>query len=358
MERAFGEAADIAENLEAWFSAAARDLPWRDDPSPYRVWISEVMLQQTTVAAVRPFFEAFMRRFPTLQALAEANEEDALAVWSGLGYYSRARNLVRAARILWEDGRALPEDPVQLRALPGIGPYTAGAISAIAFDRPAAMVDANVRRLLGRVLAISDEESGAEELILRLSLAISSAGSPRVVNQAMMEIGALVCVPGPPKCPECPLAAQCRAHQLGRFEWFGSMSRKRPLQAQQEVCMVTRWKGDWLLARPRDGRWPGMWEFPRSEAGLDAKEAGRALLQDEMGAMVDELEHVGALRHTVTHHRITLHVLKCRMLALPSTAVGNWRLATGSELSALPLPTPMRRIAVAHASPSGGLGFE
>ncbi|MCC6485263.1 MAG: A/G-specific adenine glycosylase [Armatimonadetes bacterium] len=339
--------------MTVWFVKAARQLPWREDTSPYRIWISEVMLQQTTVQTVRPFFERFIKLFPTLQSLAQSSEEDVLAAWSRLGYYTRARNLLKTARLLVNNGAELPEDLRDLQRLPGIGAYTAGAIRAIAFNRPSPMVDANARRLLGRILGIVAHAPRAEQQVWQASLDVSTAGTPRIVNQAMMEIGALVCTAGQPNCAECPLESLCKASTLRSFDWYGSVPKKQVIQRRQEVCVVARWADRWLLSRPSDGRWRGMWEFPRTLAIPDPEEAIRRLLNDCGWADVEDFEYAGAVRHQVTRYAISLHVLKCHLPSAPTGVPGEWRLASVEELAILPLPSPMRKIAELHTDPAG-----
>lgn len=340
---------EMAGALTGWFGRAARSLPWRRDPSPYRVWIAEVMLQQTTVAACVPRFERFIGRFPDARSLADASLEEVLAEWEGLGYYNRARNLWKAARLIVErHGGDLPSGVTELRALPGIGDYTAGAIRSIAFDLPAGMVDANIRRVLGRVEGIESSVTDAERRVFQTCLSLSAAGSPRLVNQALMELGSLVCLPRDPLCGECPLSAFCRARQEGRFDrWHGSVPREKRTLQVEEVCVTAALEDRWLLSRPCDGRWRGMWEFPRRRldgAGAFAA-AVRDLLERDFGVCPSGVHYRGSLRYRVTVHDTRLHVLSAWLPHEPGCASRSWRLVLPGELDSLPLPSPMRRIA-------------
>src|SRR6202171_4578917 len=211
----------IRNSMLAWYRKNRRDLPWRKTRDPYSIWISEVMLQQTRVSAVIPFYEKFTNRFQTVDALAVASEQDLLATWAGLGYYSRARNLQRAARIIMAmglEGFALPRDYESIRALPGIGDYTAAAIASIAFDLPHAVLDGNVIRVLSRVTAESGDIASAPTRgrLAQVATALLHRKHPGDFNQAIMELGATVCLPRDPQCPACPIAVFCEARRTGR----------------------------------------------------------------------------------------------------------------------------------------------
>ncbi len=344
-----GLAKEMARALTSWFERSARALPWRHQPDPYRVWVAEVMLQQTTVAACIPRFERFIRRFPDIRSLASAPLEEVLAEWEGLGYYTRARNLWRAAGMVLEEyGGRLPSDLESLRRLPGIGPYTAGAIRSIAFDLPAGMVDANIRRVLGRVCGIRGAGAEAEREVRQMCFSVSSAGSPRTVNQALMELGSLVCLPRSPLCGECPLEDLCRARREQSFDcWHGSVPQASRTVRVEEVCVTASMDGLWLVSRPCDGRWRGMWEFPRArvEAGSSPELEARALLERDFGLQPSGLQQTGSLRYRVTVHDTRLHVFRAWLPQPPSSAVREWRLCTPAELADVPLPNPMRRIA-------------
>jgi len=250
------KAADVAlrRELLSWYDQNRRDLPWRKSPDPYRVWISEIMLQQTRVAAVLPKYESFLRRFPSVQKLAAARQASVLAQWSGLGYYRRARNLHAAAKIVAREGK-FPTTSQGWRALPGIGRYSAAAIASIAFNEPVAVVDGNVERVLQRILQRPCTQSqawqAAEDLL--------DTERPGDFNQAMMELGATICIPGRPLCHQCPIRAFCRTR--GR----GTAVRKQLTQRKRQLSYVLLTRNDsvLLVQRPRHASlMPGMWELP------------------------------------------------------------------------------------------------
>ncbi|MEZ4752504.1 MAG: A/G-specific adenine glycosylase [Bdellovibrionota bacterium] len=298
--------------LENWYAAHHRKLPWRKSHNPYSIWISEVMLQQTQVATVLPYYENFLRKWPTLETLAESEEADLLAAWSGLGYYSRARNLRRGAQHLMQvHGGDFPKNASVLRETPGIGPYTAGAILSIAFDLPEALVDGNVQRVFARFYGEERpiEDRGAQKQFWEWAGAwVSAAQSPRILNQALMELGATVCTKSSPKCVSCPLKGSCFAAAADRAEDF---PRRRPRRKVEELY----WLGvvfehdDKLLLRknPVGGWWQDLWDFPtiRLDKKDDLKKA-RKLLRKHY-PQVNEWIALAPQKHTVTHHRIHLH---------------------------------------------------
>ena len=260
------EARIISARLLAWYRKNRRDLPWRRSRDPYRIWISEVMLQQTQVATVIPFYTAFLRRFPTLQALAAAREEEVLAAWSGLGYYRRARNLHAAARAVEARHRGkFPRDFDALRRLPGVGRYTAGALGSIAFDLREPALDGNAERVLTRLLALpGDPRKAAVRNRLEASVRELMEGRPPAeVNQALMELGALLCRPVDPGCPQCALARRCEARRAGRQEAFPEGKARPPARASRAVVAILRKGERYLVRRRRDGEaMAGLWEFP------------------------------------------------------------------------------------------------
>ncbi len=253
--------------LLAWFDQHQRDLPWRRDRDPYRIWVSEVMLQQTTVAAVVPYFERFLAAFPTLADLAAADEQAVLRLWEGLGYYRRARDLSRAARVLQrQHAGSLPDDPDLLAKLPGFGLYTRNAVLSQAFDRRLPIVEANSQRVLSRLLGLRDDPRGGAGR--RTLWAAAEALLPKVrvgaYNQALMELGALVCTPKTPRCDACPVADRCRARLLGLQEAIPDKAPKTPITTVRESAVVI-WRDDRVLLarRPQHAtRWAGLWEFP------------------------------------------------------------------------------------------------
>lgn len=289
--------AGALKSLDEWFARAARVLPWRSEPAPYRVWISEVMLQQTQVATVVPYFDRFVERFPDLHTLAASTEEEVLRYWAGLGYYARGRNLLRAAKAIDRAGQ-FPAERRDLESLPGIGAYTAGAILSIAFDKPEPILDANVERVLSRLRKIrrDDKPQTYKKKLWRLSACVVNKAHalgirPSVCNQALMEIGALVCSPKKPDCARCPLASICKAFAAGAPESYPGNAAPKLWKPVEEVvyCLVDE-TGSVCLARREDGQWRGgLWDFP---AELPASLAKLA----EAGSVVT--------RHVVTNHRI------------------------------------------------------
>ena len=250
-----------------WYAHNKRELPWRDSGNPYHVWVSEIMLQQTRVDQMQPFFERFTAAFPTVEALADASQEEVLKAWEGLGYYARARNLHRAAQRLVEAyGGRLPERYEELVDLPGIGPYTAAAVSSIAFDRDHPVLDGNVTRVLCRILMIAGDprKAAVKAALIAAGERLLARGRSGDFNQAMMELGARVCTPASPACGECAVMEMCRARaELDDPAQLPTKARK-PARPHYEVAAGMIWKGAKLLVaqRPTDGMLGGLWEFP------------------------------------------------------------------------------------------------
>ncbi|MGI6254074.1 MAG: A/G-specific adenine glycosylase [Acutalibacter sp.] len=280
--------AQLPERLLAWYDAGARVLPWREDPTPYRVWVSEIMLQQTRVEAVKPYYERFLSALPTVEALAQAPEEQLLKLWEGLGYYNRVRNLQKGAQAVMERyGGQIPASFEELRTLPGIGDYTAGAIASIAFQIPVPAVDGNVLRVISRVLCRYDNildpkvKRRMEEELRQIL--------PRRVgdfNQSLMELGAMVCQPnGPPKCLVCPLHPLCRAYAQGVAEELPVKAKAKPRKRQDRtVFLLFSQEGRLALhRRPEKGLLAGLWELPGVEETLSQEEA-QAWLAEQGGA--------------------------------------------------------------------------
>lgn len=294
----------IAAPLLAWYDSGARVLPWRSEPTPYRVWVSEVMLQQTRVEAALPYFNRFMAALPTISALADAPEEQLLKLWEGLGYYSRVRNLQKAARLVMaEYGGQLPRDPAELQKLPGIGDYSAGAIASIAYNQRAPAVDGNVLRVVSRLLA--SRASVSEPKVKRaLRQQVAEAIPPQRpgdFNQALMELGALVCLPGGnPQCPRCPLQALCQGH---RQNIAGELPVKAAKKARKVVprTVFALCSGGRLLLhkRPEGGLLSALWELPGCDGELTLEQARRALC--EAGFPPEHIALLGRHTHVFSH---------------------------------------------------------
>ena len=315
---------EIARCLAVWFARAARDLPWRRTRDPYRIWLSEVMLQQTRVDTVIPYYERFLARFPDARALAEAPLDDVLALWSGLGYYSRARSLHRAAQqIVAGHGGDLPRTVEGLRALAGIGPYTAGAIASIAFDAPEALVDGNVIRVLSRVYGIDIDarSTDAQKLFWDTAARLVKADAtipPSVLNQSLMELGALLCTPTKPACGVCPLARHCVATRDGRTEELPVMGARAKPKPVSMVAAVVWHGGRVLLARrAAQGLFGGMWEPPLVEASSLAA-AHPALAAFGIDAAALRLVSRAPLRHVLSHRTLSVAVARGAPTSPPS----------------------------------------
>ncbi|MFQ5670520.1 MAG: A/G-specific adenine glycosylase [Acidobacteriota bacterium] len=310
----------MRRRLLAHYDASRRSLPWRKTRDPYRILVSEFMLQQTTVAAVIPHYRRFVRCFPRLESLASAGEEDVLAQWAGLGYYARARRLWQACRELTQvHGGRFPEGATDLARLPGIGPYTAGAISSIAFDHPEPAVDGNVTRVLSRLLA-SRGRGAAEARRMREAAARLVAGNrPGDVNQALMELGATLCTPRSPACQRCPLRRSCLARREGRPGYY-PLPPPRPKSERRHGCVVVcqnRQGGVYLVRRPVRGSLPGLWDLP-GISGYDAGESAppqRAVEKAavaQLGCPVRLGRPLTRVRHTVMNRRIVVEVRQGR----------------------------------------------
>ena len=303
--------------LLRWYRANRRDLPWRRTRDPYAIWISEAMLQQTRVETVIPYNERFLERFPTVDTLADADEDDVFSAWAGLGYYSRARNLHSAAqRISQELGGELPRTAEGLRELPGIGRYTAGAVASIAFDAPEPIVDGNVARVLTRLHGIR-EDTASKPVVDRLwheAALLADGESPGDLNQAVMELGALVCTPRSPACLACPLVRSCDARKRGDAEDLPIKTKKLKPQSIEAVCAWLERRGRVLVTkRPARGLMAGMWELAGGDVlpGESPEEAIRRALREHTGLVAKQADAVGEVGHVFTHRRLRLHVFRC-----------------------------------------------
>jgi A/G-specific adenine glycosylase len=338
----------LRRELCAWFAREQRDLPWRHSRDPYAIWISEAMLQQTRVEAVVPYFRRFLARFPDVESLAEAREEEVLALWSGLGYYSRARALRAAAReLVARHAGRLPRTKEGLLALPGVGPYTAGAVLSIAYSASEPVVDGNVQRVFARLFAL-EAASGSPALVQRCwELAAElvpphgDALDPGQWNQALMELGARVCTARAPACGACPVRNECRAHATRRVEELPRpKARRAPVTVELEIAVVRRADGCWLLERrPPTGRMAGLFEFPTRER---VEGGGKARLwPTQFDYALTLAESMFVLTHAITHHRIRANVHSARSNATELPAA-HW--AERSELATLALTGLARKV--------------
>ncbi|MDP4003435.1 A/G-specific adenine glycosylase [Methylobacterium sp. NEAU K] len=339
-----------ADDLLAWYDRHRRVLPWRagagEVPDPYRVWLSEVMLQQTTIAAVRPYFERFLTRFPDVAALAAAPEEAVMSAWAGLGYYSRARNLHACAKAVAAAG-VFPDTAEGLRKLPGIGAYTAGAIAAIAFQRAEAAVDGNVERVMSRTFAVEAPLPGSRPEIRRLTQALVPHDRPGDFAQALMDLGATICTPKRPACALCPWMLPCRARALGTQETFPRKIRVAKGALRRGAAFVAIRSGDeavLLRTRPAEGLLGNMAEPPGSAWEPDY-DAAAALLDAPLDARWKRLP--GLVRHGFTHFPLELTVFSARV-ALSTPIPDGMRFTPRAALDDEPLPGLMRKV-LAHA---------
>ncbi len=357
---------DLRVRLVNWFRAGHRDLPWRRDREPYRILVSEAMLVQTTVAAVIPYFERFLDRFPTVESLAAAPEAEVLKLWEGLGYYRRARQLQAAARAVVErhDGQ-LPRDVDALRSLPGVGRYIAGAIASFAFDIPAPIVEANTQRVLCRLLAWQEPitTTRSQTRLWELAAQLVPPSAAGEFNQAIMELGATLCLPRQPSCLLCPISAYCQARSTGLEELLPIRATRAEPLAVTELSLVLCDQGRWLFLRRQPGRlWEQFWEFPTLHlSGADPAGRGSGAGADPT-TRADEFERLtgvrvalgdelATIRFSVTRHRVHLTAIAGHQLSgrphpamdAPQHDLAAW--LTPEEIDGLPMSAPMRRLA-------------
>lgn len=307
--------------LLEWYDRNARDLPWRFEQSPYRTWISEIMLQQTQVETVIPFYERWMAKFPNVEELAGASEQEVLTLWEGLGYYSRARNLHKAAKLIVQNYQGwLPENPEELQKLPGIGSYSAAAIASIAFGRDTAAVDGNFRRVFSRVFNLTEplRSPESERKIWELAEANLPSGRAGVYNQALMDLGATICTPRSPGCERCPVAEVCQARLLGVVGDRPVVKPARKIPTLTVTAALIHQEERVLLAkRPAGGLLGGLWEFPggtMEETDPDLAACLKREIQEELGADIRVGDPFGAYRHAYTHFKIELHAFCCTLM--------------------------------------------
>jgi A/G-specific adenine glycosylase len=341
---------NTAAALLAWYDRHRRVLPWRALPGertdPYRVWLSEIMLQQTTVATVGPYFAAFLERWPDVASLAAAPLDDVLHAWQGLGYYARARNLHKCAIAVARDhGGRFPEDEAGLRTLPGVGAYTAAAVAAIAFDRPAVVVDGNVERVVARLHAVETPLPAAKPELNRLAAALTPDARPGDFAQAMMDLGATICTPRGPRCVLCPLMAGCAARAQGIAEELPRRSAKPEKPTRRGVAFFAiDGTGSVLLRRREErGLLGGMIEVPSTEWRTEAWPADEAERAAPVAAPWRALP--GVVRHTFTHFHLELTVLAGRV-SVGGSAPGHW--CPIDRLGEQALPTVMKKV-IRHA---------
>ena len=341
--------------LLPWFDQNKRDLPWRRNRSPYRTWISEIMLQQTRVETVKPYFERWMQRFPDVKTLAEADLQEVLRLWEGLGYYSRARSIHKAAqKILTEYNGELPSDPALLQKLPGIGAYTAGAVASMGFGLPAAALDGNIRRILARYYDIADpvRTPETEKRLWELAAENLDRERPGDFNEALMDLGSAICLPENPQCLLCPLCENCLARQHGTTAERPVMLKAEPIPHYiVTAAVIPDEAGERFLLtkRPAKGLLGGLWEFPggKQEAGESLEDCIRREIREELDIAINVGEPFGVYKHAYTHFKVTLHAFLCRMTEGEPKPLAADELGwfTREELKDLPMGKIDRQIA-------------
>jgi A/G-specific adenine glycosylase len=376
-DRAAGESdAAVARALLRWFLAEARDLPWRRTLDPYAIWISEIMLQQTQVRTVIPYWERWMRELPDVAALAAVEMDRLLKLWEGLGYYTRARNLQAAARQIQErHGGVFPRTHAEVLALKGIGRYTAGAICSVAFNQAEPLVDGNVIRVLTRLGALEEDPRGREaneHLWSRAASLVAAAASqppchaPQLAgncsafNQSMMELGATVCTPRAPECGRCPLSGMCRARVLGRPEEFPRMpKRAKPTRRRVQAFVLEDRGGVWVRRRPEGVVNAGLWEFPNVEIADGAEPSPEESLREHLGVALEaaSLRPVAVVRHSITRYRIELRAYHAKLADARGLASAAARRVTVAEAASLAFTSAHARVLKAWvAGPAPGAG--
>ena len=335
----------ISAALLRWFRSAARKMPWRETRDPYRIWVSEIMLQQTRVETVAPYYDRFLLEFPDVGSLARATLDSVLKAWEGLGYYSRARNLHRAAGILVARHRAkVPRTVEALEALPGIGRSTAGAIAAIAFGADVPILDANARRVVARLFAVEGDPRSVEveRILWNRSSSLVQKGRGRDTALAVMDLGAVVCLPNAPHCRECPLRSRCSSCLRGIQDSIPPKRAKKVLPHHDVVAALFRRTDGalFLMRRPSEGLLGGLWAFPsgRRDPGETLEDALRRSLREKLPVRAVIQREVGAVRHAYSHYRITLHGFLCETSGgvLPEGERTGWLPGEGEGMFALP----------------------
>jgi len=311
---------DLRRRLLQWYATHGRDLPWRHTQNPYAIWVSEIMLQQTQVKTVLPYYERWLTQFPSLEALGSAPQEAVLKCWQGLGYYARARNLHRAALVvLAKHNGQFPQDLEAVLQLPGIGRTTAGGILSSAFNQPHAILDGNVKRVLTRLIALKRLPNKALKVLWAASEQLLDPQNPRDFNQALMDLGATVCVPKQPLCPQCPWVSHCRAYELTMQDELPMRNEKAPIPHKSiGVAVIWDAAGQILIDRRRqEGLLGGMWEFPggKVEPGETVEDCIRREILEELGIEVQVGDRLITIDHAYSHFRVTLNVHHCRHLS-------------------------------------------
>jgi A/G-specific adenine glycosylase len=342
---------ELRAALLDWYALQGRDLPWRRDRRPYAVWISEIMLQQTQVKTVIPYFERWLQAFPTVADLAAADLQQVLKLWEGLGYYARARNLHRAAQqVVERHGGEFPADPEAVAALPGVGRTTAGGILSHAFDYPAAILDGNVKRVLARLGALPVPPARGMAHLWDWSEQLLDRQHPRDFNQALMDLGATVCTPRQPNCLLCPWRSHCAAYNQGMTEQLPLREASAPIPTKQiGVAVIWNDRGEILIDRRKaEGLLGGLWEFPggKIEPGETVQDCIAREVQEELGIAIAVEEHLITVDHAYSHFKVSLQVHHCRHLSGEPQTIecDEIRWTTLAEIGQFPFPKANSRI--------------
>ncbi|WJQ14514.1 A/G-specific adenine glycosylase [Geobacillus stearothermophilus] len=353
-------AREFQRDLLDWFARERRDLPWRKDRDPYKVWVSEVMLQQTRVETVIPYFEKFMEQFPTLEALAEAEEDEVLKAWEGLGYYSRVRNLHAAVKeVKTRYGGKVPDDPDEFSRLKGVGPYTVGAVLSLAYGVPEPAVDGNVMRVLSRLFLVTDDiaKPSTRKRFEQIVREIMAYENPGAFNEALIELGALVCTPRRPSCLLCPVQAYCQAFAEGVAEELPVKTKKTAVkQVPLAVAVLADDEGRILIRkRSNTGLLANLWEFPSCETdGADGKEKLEQMVGEQYGLQVELTEPIVSFEHVFSHLVWQLTVFPGRLISSESTKEP-FRLVSEDELEAYAFPVSHQRVWREYKEWAGGV---
>ena len=346
----------IVAPLLNWFVRNARDLPWRRTRDPYAIWVSEIMLQQTQVKTVIPYWERWMKQLPDIAALVDANEDTVIKLWEGLGYYSRARNMQKAARLIRDEyGGCFPCDLVGVLALPGVGRYTGGAICSIAFNQPEPIVDGNVMRVLTRVVGI-DEPPKCKRVLERIWLiaddlvkhaAVTEKTGQRnasIFNQAMMELGAMICTPRNPNCGDCPLKGRCTARKKNKIDRIPAQAKRLAVTKRRYIGFIIIWNGKvFVQRRPSGVVNAGFWEFPNWEVNVDVEPADLANGNLSLGQSQPELLCV--INHSITRYSNRLEMFLMSVSRKPRLAKLHGEWASLRKINKLPLTAAHRKVA-------------
>jgi A/G-specific adenine glycosylase len=359
----------LQAKILSWYQHNKRDMPWRGETDPYKIWVSEVMLQQTQVTTVTPYYERFMARFPSVETLATASLDEVLKLWEGLGYYARCRNLHKAACEIVEKHKGqFPATFQALKKLPGLGNYTAGAIASIAFAEPVAAIDGNVKRVISRLFAIEDDittRAGLTKITARADALARRALVPGDWTQALMELGATVCTPSRPKCLLCPAGqGLCQAQMEGLADSLPVKPHKKPLPHYDVTAGIiyrdARRKQFLIAQRPLEGMLGGLWEFPggKQEDGESLPACLKREIREELGIEIDASEPVTTVRHGYTHFKITLHAFAATLVSGKPQAIGvaDWAWVTLDDLDQYAFARTDRKVIEALVRNAAGSG--